>query len=202
MDTFKKWLISELRSKSFFNRLKTNNQNIPPYVAKELWKNVTGTTSDWEGDRKRWEKENPGQDFSKDTFQYLIQTSKMLNEKKWKLENINLHWTILTPKTRKIITDRKFGAINPYQIHAEEERFKQQRIKSSQVAAGENEPVIMFYENGLYDVQEGFHRTMAYLLKGAGDQEVLKKIKIAGSAEIDKIATSFNPVKLRVWVGY
>jgi hypothetical protein len=190
MLNFRQWLITELRSKSFFNRLKEKYSNIPAYVAKDTWSAQTG--GDWKDDSG-----------VRDTPGWLHEPRKILNEKRWKLETINLHWDILSEHTKKIIIIRKFGLINPYQVGEDENRFNKQRELHLKIVAGENEPIIMFYENGLYDLHEGYHRTMTYLLSSGGNPKlVLNKMINLSNTQMVNLVRSFRPIKIKAWVGH
>lgn len=203
MQSFKEWLLSELRSKSYFNRLSKRHPGIPRYIAKDVWANQTG--SDWEQDIKDLQTKTPEERQTYQNWAKKFTGDEELSQynKKWKLETVKLHWNVLAPHTKNIFIKRKFGLVNPYEVSNDEARFKKQRELYSKAAEGENEPVVMFYENGLYDLQEGYHRTMIYLLSGGGNPiQILQQMKNFTDEEIIQKVQSFRPVRLNAWVGY
>jgi hypothetical protein len=82
---------------------------------------------------------------------------------RWELKrNFPINYNIFSDDTIRRMKERKGGSKNPYGVPRDEERHETQ--KNLILKRGmPQEPIIMFYDNGKYELWEGWHRTMQLL---------------------------------------
>ena len=167
------------RNKGLFKGLKKKFPKVPEYVLKEVYN----------GDVDKVGKS--GQ------FESML---KEYDSRTWKLEKVELHWDLMSPLTKSNFRRRKFGIENPDGVPDDAERLERQ--VNSLAGQGENEPMIFLEVGGKLELVEGFHRTMALLLKGSGDvKDALVKLAEADDKEVDSIASGWSKVPAKAWVG-
>lgn len=167
------------RNKGLYKGLRAKYPNVPDYVLKQVY-------SGGEDNLAR-----------SDTYEQMLKT---YDQMKWSLDKVDLHWNKLNGITKSNIRRRKFGLENPDGVPEDAERLKRQI--ESLAGTGENEPMVFTKTDGGLELVEGFHRTMALLLKGAPDVEkAVQEIGKAGDRDVDKIAAAWKPVPAEAWVG-
>lgn len=167
------------RNKGLFKRLKSDYPNVPDYVLKQVYSGGEDNLA------------------KSDTYEQMLKT---YNRMKWKLEKIDLHWDKLNGITKSNIRRRKFGLENPDEVPDDAERLKRQ--VESLAGQGKNEPMVFTRTEGGLELVEGFHRTMALLLKGAPDLEkAFAEVAKASDRDLDKTASAWKPVPAEAWVG-
>ena len=167
------------RNKGLFKDLKRRYPNVPDYVMKQVYSGG---------------KDNLARS---DTYEQMLKT---YDKMEWSLEKVDLHWKNLNGITKNNIRRRKFGLENPDEVPEDAERLKRQI--ESLAGEGKNEPMVFLETEGGLELVEGFHRTMALLLKGSPDLEkTFTELAKASDAEIDKMASSWKPVPAEAWVG-
>lgn len=167
------------RNKGLFKRLRKQYPNVPEYVLKQVYSGGKDNLA------------------KSDTYEQMLKT---YNKMKWSLDRVDLHWKNLNGITKNNIRRRKFGIENPDDVPDDAARLERQVESLS--GDGKNEPVVFIKTDGGLELEEGFHRTMALLLKGAGDfKKAVEQIAGASEREIDKIAESWKPVPAEAWVG-
>lgn len=167
------------RNKGLYKDLRRKYPNVPDYVMKQVY--------------------SGGQDnlARSDTYEQMLKT---YNGMEWSLDKVDLHWKNLNGITKNNIRRRKFGIENPDEVPEDAERLKRQIESLS--GSGKNEPMVFLETEGGLELVEGFHRTMALLLKGAPDLEkTFSELAKASDKEIDKMASSWKPVPAEAWVG-
>lgn len=100
----------------------------------------------------------------------------------WKLQILTVNPEDFSDKTVNSFLEREFGDEDTYQVKDDRERTLKQRelVKTD----GTNEPVILVKKDGKYELIEGWHRTMAILLKGDNGEDL----------------KNWDKVKIRAWV--
>jgi len=143
-------LIIEMRWKGLYKELRRKYPNIPEYVLHDFYRTGMG--------------EHP-----------LYKAFDRLN---WHQQVIIVNLSDFAPDTRRRILERQFGAINPYEVHNDEERMA--RHKELAVSTGKNEPIIVIKRVDGYELYEGWHRTMNILQlgKNGSPPEQWEKVKI------------------------
>lgn len=168
------------RQKGLLKDLKNRYENVPDYVLKEVYNG------------------------SKDKMGRLPQFESMLkefNQRKWKLETIDLSWSNLNGITKNNMRRRKLGLLNPDGVPEDAERLERQ-VKT-QSGTGKNEPMIFLQTQGGLELIEGFHRTMAILLNSSGDAEkAIEELSKVEENGVDKIVSKWKSAKAKAWVGY
>ena len=167
------------RQKGLFREIRKKYPHVPDYVMREVYN---------------------GTDRDKSASKSLEGLVDEVGSRDWKQEKIPLQWDKLSSLTRKNFARRKLGLENPDQVPNDAERLARQ-FKSM---GDDNEPVIMFFVNGKYELLEGFHRTMARLVSGSPDlEEDLKKIAETDSEnDFKEITKNWKSVPTKAWVGY
>lgn len=167
------------RNKGLFKDLKRKYPNVPDYVMKQVYSGG---------------KDNLARS---DTYEQMLKT---YNKMDWSLSKVDLHWKNLNGITKNNIRRRKFGIENPDGVPDDAERLKRQ--VDSLAGEGKNEPMVFLKTEGGLELVEGFHRTMALLLKGAPDLEkAFAELAKAEDRDIDKMASSWKSVPAEAWVG-
>lgn len=163
-----------------FKDLKKKYPNVPEYVLKQIYNGVSKDKVSQQG-----------------SFDSIL---KDYNSRDWKLEQVDLSWSKLNRITRNNILRRKFGIENPDKVPDDADRLERQI--ESLAGTGENEPVVFLETEGGLELVEGYHRTMALLLKGAGDvKAALLKLAEADEREIEEMTRDWKSVKVKAWVG-
>jgi len=127
----------ELRE-SLMTYLKSKLPHVPPYVLKDFMYPTLKTAS----------KEQIGE---------FIQEYGSF---KWELEkDFKVHPEILTDFTNKQLIKRAGGTKNPNQVPNDELRHQNQKELIAKKGLP-TQPLIFVYENGKYDLLEGWHRTI------------------------------------------
>lgn len=105
--------------------------------------------------RQTFLKGKPDQSFE-EIQQHLDWLGSITN---WKLDScLEISFQDLSPDTQRMMKEREFGNINPYDIPDDETRMDYQK----QILVGDcnNEPVFFISTPEGYELQEGWHRTM------------------------------------------
>lgn len=112
-----------------------------------------------------------------------------------------------SPNTVQIFLSRRFGFIPDEHIRDDANRMKTQGKLMVTRGAGENEPVIMVkQDDNKYDLIEGWHRTMNYLVYDGDEKYGAPNDQIAilknATMPINQIDfNSWKPVPIKAWVG-
>lgn len=169
-----------VRNKGLYKDLRKKYPKVPEYVLKQVYNGVSEDKVSQMG-----------------SFESIL---KDYNSRDWKLETVDLSWGKLNRITRNNILRRKFGIENPDKVPDDADRLERQI--ESLAGTGENEPVVFLETEGGLELVEGYHRTMALLLKGAGDvKETLQKLAEAEDREMEEMARNWKSVKAKAWVG-
>jgi len=168
------------RNKGLLNDFKKKYKNVPDYVLHEVYNGF--------GDDKVGASET------------LEGELKSFNDMEWKLQKVDLHWDKMSPITQNNFKRRKFGIKNPDGVWNDAERLKRQI--ESLAGKGKNEPMIFIETERGLELYEGFHRTMALLLKGSENLEkTIKELTDADENEIGSIAKKWKSIPAEAWVG-
>ena len=171
--------ITGARNKGLLKGLQKKYPNVPDYVMHEIYSGDTDKIA------------KSGQ---------MESILKAYNAMEWKLQTVELHWDKFNKITQSNFRRRKLGLDNPDGVPNDVERLKRQI--DSLAGDGKNEPMIFLETGGGLELVEGFHRTMALLLKGAEDLEkTFKELDHASDNGVDALAKKWKPVSAKAWVG-
>jgi len=165
------------RNKGLFKSYKKKYPHVPDYIIREVYSGA---------DRDK-------------THSSLDEIMDDIGSRTWKKKQVDLHISNLSKVTKQNFLRRRFGLENPDQVPNDVERMARQ-IESVGL---DNEPVIFFDTPGGLELLEGFHRSMARIVSGAGDvEQALKELAQAKSdGDIEEIAMGWKPVSTKAWVG-
>ena len=167
------------RNKGLLKNFKKKFPNVPDYVMKEIYNGDTDKVG------------------ASEQFEQILES---YDKMKWKLQKIDLHWDKLNNTTKNNFKRRKFGIENPDQVPKDAERLTRQI--ESLAGDGENEPMIFIETERGLELIEGFHRTMALLLKGTEDLEsTIQELAKSDENQVGDIAKKWQAVPVKAWVG-
>lgn len=227
---FKAWFnLHELRYKGLWRKFRQENPDMPQAAAKDIYHNrpsylmnkmmqghqqaVAPTTAFHVNPRAPTTDWRPtgGVSITVDSSNMPTQilSNYSFKDYQWSPKPlvINVTPNDFSPKTLDMFFARRFGFVTDDHVRDDKNRMKKQAELMNMRGAGGNEPVIIIKgEDGKYELIEGWHRTMNYLVfdgdEGLGapsDQiAILKNFQMPVN-QID--LNRWKPVPIKAWVG-
>lgn len=227
---FKNWFnVNELRYKGLWRQFKQDNPNIPVAAAKDIYNNrpahvmrrmlaahqhaVAPTTAYMSAST-----DNPTTGFQpmsnitvKDSSNLPTQilSHHSYKDYQWTPKPIVVQVTPndFSSSTLGIFLARRFGFLTDNHVRDDANRMKMQGQLMNTRGAGENEPVIMIKrDDNKYDLIEGWHRTMNYLVYDGDDKygapnDQIALLKNASMPVNDIDLNKWRPVPIKAWLG-
>lgn len=222
---FKDWFIlNELRYKGFQRQFLASNPSLPRYVANQLYQNKLSPSL---GNSIKLQINpiaqtvdfDPSGDQKHSTIDYKFNSKPRLSPSNLLSNTDYLKGIVWTKKptvvklsplsfddnTLHLFKLWRFGfSPKDYAVHNDTERFNIQRNQLLSQPEGENEPIVLIYDNGKYKLVEGYHRTMVRLLCAHDDTKGAppEQIELLKSGNINKLDfNQWQPVLVKAYVG-
>lgn len=229
---FKEWIqIDEARFKGFMRQFMTQHPNVPEYILRQMYYNhmspgMKSEITPYMNSKDQTvattparKTQNPGirqdppqaaQALSRfhSTPTEVINQRDMISGVQWFKKPMVVTVTPLdfNTKTLGVFLKWKFGLTpNDKIVRNDSQRFNTQQTLASQRQEGENEPIILVFNGTKYDLLEGYHRTMSYLMskhdpnQGAPEDQIQYMIQGGDARDLD--LSKWKPVKIKGYVG-
>lgn len=207
---FKEWLIDEKRLKGLWRAFSDKHKEMPKYVMNQLYDTRIGHTLNKivKSSSNTNEKISSNPNFKPssvptNSVSKIFHASGFKNSE-WDGPRI-LTWNFkegvtpanFTPETQKYFLIRCFGFKAEQKIRNDQQRMIIQKniMHNSKT---DNEPVIVLLTLQGYELLEGWHRTMNYLLTGCPADQ-LENLKNGISENID--FSRWKPVRIKAYIG-
>lgn len=201
---FKEWLeaeeLEEQRFKGLARNFAQQNPNMPNYVRRDLYNtriahtmgNLIKNSSNPSG---QLPSDSPTKIFSAAGLKNIQWTQSQILSSSFGRPGVTPN--NFTERTKTYFLHRRFGFREEKQIRNDSERMNVQNRLMKTRPEGTNEPVIVIQTPQGYELLEGWHRMMNYLLRGAPPDQV-QELQNGGTA-ID--FSKWSPVKIQAYVG-
>jgi hypothetical protein len=212
---FREWItLGEARFKGFKRQFVAAHPTLPAYVADDLYNNRVGytlrrilgssalaPTTNWQGDDTQRASSTKSGSYPIDKILNAHDYGKL----KWTPKPVTLTVTPLDfdKRTLQIFLARCFGLLPEPLIRQDAQRMQTQLDLISQRGT-DNEPIIIIEKGDKYELLEGWHRAMMYLLYppdpniGAPPDQI-EMLKRGETNRLD--FTKWKPVTIRAFMG-
>jgi len=206
---FKAWLaeqeLEEARFKGLQRMFRQEHPDMPRYVQKDLYNTRIGHTLNTiikKGSDPSQTSSNIPNDSATKIFKASAFRDATWSKKpeilKGRSGNYGITPNDFTMRTRTYFLDRQFGYRVEDRIHNDGQRTAIQKNLMTARGEGNNEPIIVAQTLKGYDLLEGWHRTMNYLLQGCPPDQA----EALQAGLIDRINFGlWKPVQLQAYVG-
>lgn len=200
---FKEWLNLQEKFKGLKRIFQQQNPQMPRYVQNDLYNTrIAHTMSKLINNQSVPNNSSP---VPSDSATKIFKSSNFQNSQWNKVPEI-LTWrgqegvtpASFTPKTQSYFTHRLFGFKEEKFIRNDSQRMNTQNSIMQKRGEGANEPVIVNLTMQGYELLEGWHRTMNYLLRGAPPDQ-LNSLRNGNIRNLDY--SQWYPIKIKAYVG-
>jgi len=212
--SFSEWvLLRETRFKGLMRQFRQEHPTMPRYVQNDLYSNRVGYAFGKLLGQQQAQAPTAGMDSiqtkptsSRGNLPSTVMKLAGMKNIQWSQQSEPLQGSSgqgvtpadFTKKTVNYFVHRKFGIRVEKQIRNDAERMTKQKEIMMKRGQGGNEPVIVIQTKEGFELLEGWHRTMNYLMSGCPADQ-LEMIKTGQFQEVD--FSKWTPVQVNAFVG-
>lgn len=205
---FKEWLVQEARYKGMQRQFQQANPNMPRYVQNDLYNNrIKSAMSNLiRANPQSSIETKPSSGYSRASDSYIPPdtVSKIFGRSglkgiQWSPpQNITVTPMNFDQQTKDYFLHRRFGFKEIDVVRNDKQRMQTQQQLMYNRQTGGNEPIIIIQNTEGFELLEGWHRSMNYLLQGAPADQI-DALKRGDIRSVD--FTKWSPVQIRAYVG-